>query len=98
MIEFPKMIYRPRAEPNSELGGRKVDYMVVNSQSEQDVAVGQGWHAELADAIARVESKERRDARTQAVRSWYERWEWALKAAAVMLGIVAGVVAILKVL
>lgn len=39
MLQFPKMIYRPRAEPHSDLGGRKLDALVVNSLSEQETTV-----------------------------------------------------------
>lgn len=98
MLEFPKMIYRPRTEPNSDLGGRKLDALVVNSLSEQETAIRQGWHVELSDAMARVQSVERRGERIRAVRSWYERWEWALKALAVLFALAAGAIALFKVL
>jgi hypothetical protein len=98
MTEFPKMLYRPRDEPNSDLGGTKLDTLVVNSLSEQEVAVRQGWNVELGDAIARVQSAERRQERTQAVRRWYERWEWALKALAVLLALITGGIALFKAL
>jgi len=98
MFQFPKMIYRPRAEPNIDLGGRKLDALVVNSLSEQETAVLQGWSVELSDAIARVQSAERRDEHIQAIRRWYERWEWALKAMAVLFALAAGAIALLKVL
>lgn len=98
MVEFPKMIYRPRAEPNSELGGKKLDPLVVNSISEQEDAVRQGWSVELNDAIALVQRAERREERIQAVRSWYARWEWALKSLPILLGLVAGGIALFKAL
>lgn len=98
MIEFPKMIYRPRTEPNSDFGGMKLDSLIVHSSAEQDIAVGQGWSVELASAMERVASAEKRSARLQAVRSWYERWEWSFKAVAVLLAIIAGAVALWKVL
>lgn len=96
MLEFPKMIYRPCAEPNSDLGGQKLDTLIVNSLSEQNAAFRQGW-AELSVAVARVQTRERRNERIQAVRRWYERWEWALKAMAVLLTVAAGMIALLKV-
>jgi hypothetical protein len=98
MVEFPKMIYRPRAKPNVDLGGRKLDTLVVNSLSEQEAAVRQGWNVELNEAITRVERAEKRDARVQTVRHRYERWEWALKAVAVLLTLTAGAIALFKVL
>jgi hypothetical protein len=98
MLEFPKMIYRPRAEPNRDLGGRKLDALVVNSLSEQETAVRQGWNVDLGHAIARVQSAERRDERIQAIRRWYERWEWALKALVVLFALTAGALALFKVL
>jgi hypothetical protein len=80
MVEFPKMIYRPRTEPNNDLGGMKLDSLVVNSPAEQVAATRQGWKVELADAVALVEARDRRNDRIHAVRRWYERWEWSFKA------------------
>jgi hypothetical protein len=98
MTKFPKMIYRPRDEPNSDLGGLKLDSLIVNSVAEQETAIGKGWRVELADAVARLEATEKRDARIRGIRGWYERWEWSFKAVAVLLGIVAGTIALIKVL
>lgn len=61
MIEFPKMLYRPRATPNLEIGGLKLDTTTVDSESEQATAESQGWITPLANAVAVVEHD---DART----------------------------------
>jgi hypothetical protein len=71
MVEFPKMIYRPRTEPNNDIGGMKLDSLVVNSPAEQVAATRQGWKVELADAVALVEARDRRNDRIHAVRRWY---------------------------
>jgi hypothetical protein len=96
MTEFPKMIYRPRADPNNDLWGMKLDILVVNSVAEQEAAVSKGWQLELADAVARVEATEKRNARIRAVRGWFERWEWLFKALTVLLALAAGATALLK--
>lgn len=98
MTEFPKMIYRPRAEPNNDLGGMKLDSLVVNSVSEQETAIRKGWRVELADAMARAGASEKRNARIRSVRGWYERWEWSFKALAVLLALAVGAIAVLKAL
>lgn len=98
MDEFPKMIYRPRLLPNPELGGQKLDYLIVNSVSEQAVAVKDGWSVEFADACVRVEKTENRRARISALRTRYGEWEWVLKAIATLLVLAAGVIAFIKVL
>lgn len=98
MTEFPKMIYRPRDNPNSDIGGLNLDSLIVNSIAEQEAAMGKGWSVELADAVARVQAKEARVTRVRAICGWYERWEWSFKAVAVLLGIVAGTIALIKVL
>jgi hypothetical protein len=43
MVEFSKMIYRPRSEPNNDLGGMKLDSLVINSLAKQETAIRQGW-------------------------------------------------------
>ena len=69
MNEFPKMIYRPRTEPNSDLGGMKLDSLGVHSSAEQNTAISQGWSIELAGAMERVASAEKKRLRVQVVRS-----------------------------
>lgn len=97
MIEYPKMIYRPRTEPNSDLGGQKLDTLIVNSLSEEKAAARQGW-VEFSAAVARVQDTDRRNERIQGVRRSYERWEWALKALAVLLALAVGAIALVKAL
>lgn len=60
MIEFPKMLYRPRATPNEEIGGLKLDTTTVDSEHEQATAESQGWITPLANAIAVVEQEDAR--------------------------------------
>lgn len=97
MIEYPKMFYRPRTEPNSDLGGQKLDTLIVSSLSEEKAATRQGW-VEFSAAVARVQNTDRRNERIQRVRRSYERWEKALKALAVLLALVAGAIAFVKAL
>lgn len=60
MSEFPKMIYRPQAAPNAELGGQKMETLVVNSASEALEAARRGWCLTLAEAIEQVKNNEKR--------------------------------------
>jgi hypothetical protein len=96
MLEFPKMIYRPGTPSSQEIWGYRLDTRTVHSMDEQLQAVREGWFAEPKDAIARIEAAERRTAKIQGLRAWYERWEWALKALAVLLTLTASVVALVK--
>lgn len=98
MSEFPKMIYRPGSPSSQEIWGYRLDTRIVHSVGEQLAAVREGWFAEAKDAIARVEAAERRKAKTQALRAWYERWEWALKAMVVLLTLTASAIALVKML
>lgn len=61
MIEFPKMLYRPGAAPNQEIGGLMLDTLQVGSLSEETQAVRQGWYATLAEATEQL--KKMRDGR-----------------------------------
>ncbi|MEB0137994.1 MULTISPECIES: hypothetical protein [unclassified Undibacterium] len=58
MIEFPKMLYRPRAMPNEQIGGLKLDTSTVNSEHEQATAESQGWITPLAKVLAIVEQED----------------------------------------
>jgi hypothetical protein len=58
MIEFPKMLYRPRATPNEQIGGLKLDTTIVDSEHEQATAEVQGWITPLAMALAVVEQED----------------------------------------
>lgn len=98
MSEFPKMIYRPGSPSSQEIWGYRLDTRTVHSVDEQLAAAREGWFAEAKDAIARVEATERRNAKIQALRAWYERWEWALKALAVLLTLIASSIALVKLL
>lgn len=98
MIEFPKMIYRPRALPNQDLGGSKLDTRVVESVGEEAAAIREGWIVALADALARVDKSDKRTALLAKLRDGYARWEWTLKAMAIFFAIAASGIAFLKVL
>jgi hypothetical protein len=68
MVEFPKMLYRPRAAPNQEIAGLKLDTLTVECQSDETKAVGQGWYATLAEATEQVRKLEKRIANGQKMR------------------------------
>jgi hypothetical protein len=59
MIEFPKMLYRPRAIPNQDLGGLKMDTLVVDSASEEAQAVRQGWYLSMGEAAEQIKKLEK---------------------------------------
>jgi len=60
MIEFPKMLYRPRATPNQDLGGQKMDTLAVESAAEEARAVRQGFYSTLGEATKQIEKLEKR--------------------------------------
>lgn len=62
MVEFPKMLYRPRALPNLDLGGLKMDTLVVDSASEEATALRKGWCSTLGEATEQIRNSERRSA------------------------------------
>lgn len=63
MVEFPKMLYRPQPTPNPEMGGLKLETLIVSSAPDQAEAVRQGWSPTLAAANEQVKKIERRNAK-----------------------------------
>jgi hypothetical protein len=81
--EFPKWKYHPK------LGSK-----VVQNAAEEK-ALGRGWYNTPNDFPK--PSKPTVTLRTK-IKPWWAEWEWAIKAIAVVLGLIAAIVALFKVL
>ncbi len=80
--EYPKYLYHQTLAPE----GR-----VFKNPNETKGLARRGW----VDTPAKFPKPSRFDS---GARSWWFRWEWAVKAFAVMLGLIAGLIALVKVL
>jgi len=55
------MLYRPQSMPNPEVGGLKLELLIVSSALDQAEAARRGWCPTLADANKLLEKIERRN-------------------------------------
>jgi hypothetical protein len=69
--EYPKMLYRGESAPGGpRIAGKKI----VQSEGEELLAHGQGWHAKQEDALAAVTAQELEYAKLAANRVHNEQW------------------------
>ena len=80
--EYPKCLYRPTVAPEGK---------IFKSADETKGLARKGW----VDSPAKFPKPSRFGT---AAKTWWSQWEWALKALAVRVGLVAGLVALVKVL
>lgn len=69
--EYPKMLYKAESAD----GGPRINAKtIVHDESQERLAIGQGWCARQEDAIARVEDTLREAARLAANRAHNDKW------------------------
>jgi len=90
MDNYPRMLYRPGDGP-SEILGEPVDTKIVNSSSEEQRALRDGW---LNDAeLACEKSKSRRALKARL--SWFKsHWQFWISAAIATAGVVVAYLAL----
>jgi hypothetical protein len=80
--EYPKYLYHPTLAPAGK---------VFNSADETKGLARKGW----VDTPAKFPKPSRFGT---AARSWWSQWEWAFKALAVLLSLVAALIVLMRVL
>jgi hypothetical protein len=78
-VGFPKYLYHHKHAPD----GR------VFNTPEETQALGPGW----VDSPTKFPGPSRFAEALRNLRPWWVEWEWAVKAAAVLIGLVAAIVA-----
>jgi hypothetical protein len=83
--EYPKCLYHPKLAPEGK---------VFHSAEETKGLARKGW----VDTPAKFPEPSRISATLVSIKPWWSEWEWLFKAVAILLGLIAAVIALLKVL
>ena len=81
--EYPKCLYHPKLAPEGK---------VFYSAEETQGLARKGW----VDTPAKFPKPSRMRVALVAIKQWWSEWEWLFKAVAILLGLIAAAVALLK--
>jgi hypothetical protein len=83
--EYPKYLYHPKLAPEGK---------VFHSAEETQGLARKGW----VDTPAKFPKPSRIKVALVAIKPWWSEWEWFFKAVAILLGLIAAVIGLRKVL
>ena len=82
--EYPKRLYHPKLAPEGK---------VFRTAEETKGIARKGW----VDTPAKFPKPSRKTRALGSLKAWWAKWDWLVKAVAVILGLVASIVGLLKV-